>query len=179
MTLERALERLAAYESELAAIQSRFRRSRDSIHIGEGDDGRLHRMVLELRDLFQDLLGQNSYSSMVVSEYNQGVSNFFNSPSFNSVEKIKGIVSAAITRIRENPPILRTPEQSEMPSSVEPSPLIAPERVTLRWLYEHVPYSFWIWFGGLLIAAFALGITAAIKLSLIQQWFGIQVSNVG
>jgi hypothetical protein len=180
MTSDRALERLEAYKQELEAIQSRFRHTRDGVHIGDGDDGRLHQIVLELRDLFNDLLGKNTYSSMVVAAYSEGISNFFNSPSFNSAERIKGVVSAAITRIRENPSVLATPDEQRVPLPIEPPPpLKLPERVTLRWLYEHVPYSLWAWFSGLLLAAFALGITSAIKLSVVQQWFGILCSNVG
>lgn len=177
MTSDRALERLEAYKQELEAIHSRFRRTRDGIHIGDGDDGRLHQMVLELRDLFSDLLGQNTYSSMVVSAYNEGISNFLSSPSFNSVERIKGVVSAAMTRIRENPSLLVMPDKKEVSTPIEQLKL--PERVTLRWLYEHVPYSLWASLVGLLLAAFALGITAAIKLSLVQQWFGVLCSHVG
>ena len=180
MTPDRALERLHAYEQELHGIRSRFRHTRDSVHIADGDDGRLQQMVIELRDLFNDLLGKNSYSSMVVTAYNEGVSNFFNSPSFNSVEKIRGVVSAAITRIRENPSILTVSDQpQETQEMASQQSLQVPDRVTLQWLYKHVPYTLWAWLGGLLIAAFAIGATAAIKLTLVQQWFGVLCPKAG
>ncbi len=174
MTAGRTLERLHAYEQELHGIQSRFRRTRDSISIADGDNGRLQQMVIELRDLFDDLLGKNSYSSMVVAAYNEGISNFYNSPSLNSVEKILSVVSAAITRIRENPSILtiNSPPQEPQEMASQQS-LQVPDRVTLLWLYEHVPYSFWAWLIGLLIASFVVGATAAMKLTLVQQWFGV------
>lgn len=180
MTPDRALERLNAYEEELRSIQSGFRRTRDSIRIGDGDEGRLQQMVIELRDLFDDLLGKNSYSSMVVTAYNEGVSNFFKSPSFNSVERVLGVVAAANTRIRENPSILAvTNPPQELQEMASQQSLQLPDRVTLHWLYKHVPYTLWAWLGGLLIAAFAIGATAAIKLTLVQQWFGVLCSKVG
>lgn len=180
MTPDRALERLHAYEEELHSIQSRFRRTRDSLHIADGDGGRLQQIVIELRDLFDDLLGKNSYSSMVVTAYNEGVSNFFNNPSFNSVERILGVVAAAITRIRENPSILTATNPPQEPQEMaSQQSLQLPDRVTIHWLYKHVPYTLWAWLGGLLIAAFAIGVTAAIKLTLVQQWFGVLCSKVG
>lgn len=36
-----------------------------------------------------------------------------------------------------------------------------PDKVTLKWLWSHVPYSFWIFLISLLVAAFSLGITLA------------------
>jgi hypothetical protein len=137
-------------------------------------------MVIELRDLFDDLLGKNSYSSMVVTAYNEGVSNFLNSPSFNSVERILGVVSAAITRIRENPSILTVSDPPQEPQEMAlQQSLQVPDRVTLHWLYKHVPYTLWAWLVGLLMAAFAIGATAAIKLTLVQQWFGVLCAKAG
>ena len=174
MTVDRALERLHTYEQELHSIQSRFRHTRDSISIAEGDDSRLQQIVIELCDLFDDLLGKNSYSSMVVGAYNEGRNNFYNSPSLNSVEKILGVVSAAITRIRENPSILKLNNPPQEPQEMaSQQPLKIPDRVTLHWLYKHVPYTLWASLVGLLAASFFIGATAAIKLTLVQQWFGV------
>lgn len=36
-----------------------------------------------------------------------------------------------------------------------------PEKVTISWLVQHVPVSFWIWLSGLLAAAFLAGIKVA------------------
>jgi hypothetical protein len=174
MTPDRAIERLQVYEHELHSIQSRFCRTRNEFHIADGDKGRLQQIVIELRDLFSDLLGQNTYSSMVVTAYNEGVTNFFNSPSLNSVERILGVVSAALTRIRENPSILTATTSPQEPYAIaSQKSLQLPDLVTLHWLYKHVPYSLWAWLVGLLIATFAIGVTAAIKLTLVQQWFGV------
>ncbi len=174
MTTDRALERLNAYEQELHNIQLRFRHTRDSISITDSDSGRLQQIVIELRDLFSDLLGKNTYGSMVVDAYNEGINNFHHSPSLNSVKKILGVVSAAISRIRENPSILTINSPSQKPQEMtSQQSLQAPERVTLHWLYKHVPYTLWTWLAGLLAASFLIGATAAIKFSLVQQWFGV------
>ena len=95
MTRDDALRRLAAYEAELRGILSRFVHSRDSISVSSDDSGRLEPIVIELRDLFTDFLGPNDYSAMVVNAYNEGIGNFFHSPSHNCVERLIGIVSAA------------------------------------------------------------------------------------
>ena len=174
MNQDRAIERLKAYELELREIVSRFTRSSSGLHIGGGDAARLHQIVIELRDLFDDLLGKNSYSSMIVSAFNEGLDNFLHSSSLNSVKQIQSIVSAAITWIVENPNLIKSTEMSNPPQQVATQiPLELPERVTLYWLYKNVPYRFWIIFGGSLVAAFAAGTTVALKLAIAQQWFAV------
>lgn len=182
----RAIERLNSYERELQAIRSRFTRTHNAIHIGQGDSSRLHQVVIELRDLFQDLFGRNSYSELIVSTYNEGISNHLASPSLNSVERITNIVSAVVTRVKENPGVLKTvrPEVPLQPDPADPTTqpngsLAVPETVTLRWLYDHVPHSLWLSVLGMLAAAFALGVTAAIKLAIVQQWLGVACSAGG
>ncbi|MGD8938064.1 MAG: hypothetical protein PVJ72_01720, partial [Gammaproteobacteria bacterium] len=39
------------------------------------------------------------------------------------------------------------------------SVLAYPNKVTLAWLYEHAPFGLWLKLGGILFAAFVLGIT--------------------
>jgi hypothetical protein len=53
--------------------------------------------------LFNDTLGQNSYSSQIVGEFYEGISNFVGSPSYKSVENILCVVRAALTRFNRNP----------------------------------------------------------------------------
>jgi predicted nucleotide-binding protein len=94
---------LQRYGTELAAILSRF--SKD-YHIARDDDPKFRQYVRELIDLFNGALGQNSYSSQIAEEANQGVSNFINSPSYKSVENILSVVRAALTRLNRNPDLL-------------------------------------------------------------------------
>jgi hypothetical protein len=177
MTREEAISRLEAYEGEAKSILSRFVNTSDSLSIATGDRGRLEQMIIEIRDLFDDFLGSNSYSSMIVGAYNEGIANYYHSPSYNSVQRIGGIVSAALVRIKGNPDLGKPVQEAviappEPPPAPVALPLEAPEKVTLRWLADHVPISMWIMLGGALFTAFTLGITAA-KLSIIQEWFGI------
>ena len=54
MNRDELIAALEACEVNLAAILSRFTKSRDGIYIDPNDDGRFREMVLELRDLFDD-----------------------------------------------------------------------------------------------------------------------------
>ncbi len=175
MTREEALQRLSQYEAELRAILGRFVHKPGSISIAKDDQSRLEPLVIELRDLFTDFLGPNSYSTMVVNAYNEGVANFYSRPSYNSVERLIGIVSAASVRIKNNPDL---PKQTLAEVATEPKPkeLEVPDKVTLQWLTNHVPVSLWLMVAGMLAASFMLGISAA-KLSIVQEWFNITPSQ--
>ena len=106
MDVDKIVAELKRYESEFAGILLRFTRSRDSIHIGSGDDPLFRQYIHELIDLFNDVLGRNSYSVRIASEFNEGVSNFLGSPSYKSVENILSVVRAALTRFTRNPELL-------------------------------------------------------------------------
>lgn len=106
MDAEQIVAEIKRYETELSGILSRFTRSRDRIHIGRGDDPLFRQYVRELMDLFNDILGQNSYSHQIAGEFNDGVSNFVGSPSYKSVENILSVVRAALTRFARNPELL-------------------------------------------------------------------------
>ena len=175
METQEALDILRQYENELEGILGRFSRTRDGIHIARQDSSRFEQMVVELRDFYDDALGKNSYSSMTVSAFNEGVSNFTGSPSFNSVQRVKGIVSSVITRLERVPDLLTKADVQSASATATQEPLAIPERVTLRWLFNHVPYSYWVAFIGLLFAAFSLGVAATAKLSIVQEWVGIKV----
>ena len=88
MDTDQIIGEVKRYDSELAGILSRFKSDRSGIHIASGDDPIFRQYVHELVDLFNDVLGQNSYSHQIVAEFNEGVSNFVRSPSFKSVENI-------------------------------------------------------------------------------------------
>jgi predicted nucleotide-binding protein len=100
------IEEMKRYESMLAQILSRFKRSRDSIHIGDGDDPLFRQVFHELVDFFNDVFGANSYSYQIAHEFNEGISNYLRSPSYKSVENILSIVRAAATRIERSPELL-------------------------------------------------------------------------
>ncbi len=76
MNNEEIIGEIKRYEATLSAILSRFTRDRDGIRIGDGDDPLLRQIVREVIDLFNDILGPNSYSHQIVGEFNEGVSNY-------------------------------------------------------------------------------------------------------
>lgn len=101
-----ALER---YRTELEGILSRFKKTRDAIHINDKDEGRYRELALELRDLFDDELADGGrHSRPLLAYFNDSVSNFLGSPSFAGVERVKGVVVAALARVQRNPLALRT-----------------------------------------------------------------------
>jgi len=97
---------LKKYETAFADILSRFHHSREGIHIGDGDDPLFRQYVHELVDLFNDMLGPNTYSVQIAKEANEGVSNFYGTPSYKSVENIGSVLRAAVTRFTRNPELL-------------------------------------------------------------------------
>lgn len=106
MNAKQIINEIERYKSELEKILSRFTRTRDDIHIGRGDDPIFRQYVIELKDLFNDILGQNSYSHQIIAEFNEGVSNYVGSPSYKSVENILSVVRATLTRFNRNPELL-------------------------------------------------------------------------
>jgi len=106
VTTEQIIAELKRYEAALAAILLRFTVSRESIFIVPADEPLFRQYVRELADLFNDLLGPNSYSHQIVGEVNDGITNSVGSPSFKTVENILSVVRAAITRFTRSPELL-------------------------------------------------------------------------
>ena len=179
MDAQDALTTLQQYKDELEGILSRFQRTQSGLHSAEGDDARVHQIAIELRDFFNDLLGNNQYGPLVMGEYVQGISNFSGGSSYASVERIKGIVSSVITRVERNPELInKKPEQALTPGPSH-KPLELPQKVTLRWLIDHAPLRLWVSLAGIVLTiaavAFSLGITAVTKLSIVQEWTGVKI----
>jgi hypothetical protein len=164
------VEHLDRYVAELREILSRFKKGDNFIHIADADQPRLQQLVLELRDLFDDAIGRNTYSEMLVDAFNEGVSNIYSSSSYASVERLISITSAARTRAVNNPSFLQVPVT---PQPTAKASLELPDKVTLKWLFNHVPYRFWLALVGIAAASFIAGVTAASRLPVVQQWFGI------
>lgn len=106
MNSEEIIAEIRRYESELEGILSRFSHGRERIHINREDDPLLRQFVRELIDLFNDALGSNSYSSQIRKDFNEGVANYYDTPSYKSVGNILAIVRAAITRFSRSPELL-------------------------------------------------------------------------
>lgn len=102
------VETLERHKGKLDAILSRFKKTRDGIHIGDGDDARLRGIVLELRDIFDDMFVEGSkHSRPLLAFYQESISNFFGSPSYHGVECVRDVVGAATSRVRRNPLALK------------------------------------------------------------------------
>ncbi len=92
---------------------SRFTHSRDSIHIGPGDEPLFRQRVQELADFLHDELVEGEiYKVQIVRYFNEGISNFLGSPSLSSVERIKSALAAILTRMQRNPALLKDGEGS-------------------------------------------------------------------
>ncbi|WP_367849683.1 hypothetical protein [Rhodoferax sp. WC2427] len=104
MQAAEVLEALQKYKVELATILGRFTRTRERISIDSQDNYRLRTITTELVDLLRDHVpGSAQHIRLVTNSYNDGISNFYNSSSYASVEEIRGVVCAVITRIERNP----------------------------------------------------------------------------
>jgi hypothetical protein len=111
-----ALEKIA---DEMAAILSRFKRTREGIWIADGDEARFTGLVLEARDLLaQSILGPaNDFWFKVENARFQGALNFTGSQSYHSVEQAAGIVRSAVIAIRR-----RSARPSGLPPGVSAPP---------------------------------------------------------
>jgi hypothetical protein len=79
-------------------------------------------------------------------------------------EKYDGAVNGAVGAVNKAITLLEV-QIASAPKAVEQEtttlPLAAPEKLTVKWLYEHAPWSFYVWLVGALSAAFTLGFTAS------------------
>ncbi len=157
MTAENLIKELVRYRDELTKIKNRFNRTNSGIHINNEDDPRLRTFVIELMDLINDSISENKYSLLIQRTFNAGISNFLQSPSYKSVEDIISILDSIITRIKRNPELCN-PKKINTPSMKKTLAYPGEDSLTLKWLWQNVPYKFWIWLISLLIASFLLGV---------------------
>ena len=188
MEPDNIINRLSGYTEQLAKLEGQFQHSQEGYFLPEGGDMHLARIVRELRDLYIDALGENDYSSDIERIYRRGRANFLDSPSLQSVQEIRSLVLASVTRFQKNPQILvsgralgqensGTSEGQMAKDKLGPNTTLGvPEYVTLRWLYEHVPYRFWLTLGGLTVSAFMAGV-AVLKMPFVQALIGISCQN--
>ena len=111
MNAEELTAKLEAEKALLERILSRFTHTSDAINIRPDDHHAYRQKIHELRDLLADV-GLIQYSNQIVGFFNEGNTNFFESPSYASVERIIAVIGTVITRVERNPGILRKPGQS-------------------------------------------------------------------
>lgn len=78
--------------------------------------------------------------------------------------------SPVIEETSQTPPCHESPPSTTV-CATRPSPLALPEKVTLGWLWQHVPLSLWFWLIGLVASAFLVGIRVG-QIASIRQLFG-------
>jgi hypothetical protein len=111
MTPEQIIEELERYRSELTGIMSRY----VDYHIQRDDDPKFRTFVLEIHDLLNDSFGKNQYSSLIIQRFNEGITNYTQSPSYKSVEDIISVIDSVITRLRRNPDFYLKKEEPVKP----------------------------------------------------------------
>ena len=75
-----------------------------------------------------------------------------------------GAVQGAIEAVNKAITLLEmqiASESTDTMMDLTTQPLAAPEKLTIKWLYEHAPWSFYAWLFGALSVAFALGFQAS------------------
>jgi hypothetical protein len=92
---------LERYKGELEGILSRFSKTHEGIHIDQNDDARFRELALELRDLFDDdFVNGQRHSRPLLAYFNDSISNYIGSPSYQGVESVKGVVAFSAIRCR-------------------------------------------------------------------------------
>jgi hypothetical protein len=155
MTTENVIKELEQYRAELTSIMERFTRSSSGVHIHREDDPRFRTFVIEIIDLLNDSIGKNQYSRLINQIFNEGISNFLQSPSYKSVEDVVSVLDSVVTRLKRNPELCN-PKKEEVP--IKAKPVEYPEKITLKWLWEHVPAKYYWSFLLILFFVFSLGI---------------------
>lgn len=106
---ENLTQELERYTHIFDGILSRFIQTAEGFDIANGDDILCHDMILQIKDLFEDELDDGPSRSLdIIAAYNYSIDNMFASPSLNGVKRIRGIVAAALARVRRNPKALRS-----------------------------------------------------------------------
>jgi hypothetical protein len=83
MTRDEVIGALESYESELAAILSRFSKSREGIHINATDHPRFKEIVIQVRDLMVDeFVESERHTQPLISYFNDAISTYTGSPFF-------------------------------------------------------------------------------------------------
>jgi hypothetical protein len=110
---------------------------------------RYEEIVIELRDLLKDTFDPDDYAILIIKAYEEGTKLDRYSPSLESVTTIMTLTKAAVVRIKNNAEIIN-PKAG----------LAAPEKVTLAWLWKHVPVKLVCAALGTLGSVFMLGVGA-------------------
>ena len=108
---EKIVELLGSYSQEIDNMLSRFTRSRNGLHINRNDGNRFRNIVNEVTDLLKDHVLDSKNSVLKIQcYYREGIANFTSSPSYASLEEVKGVIDSLIVRIEQNPSLCALPQ---------------------------------------------------------------------
>jgi hypothetical protein len=175
---------LLEYQKSFEEIISRFIRTSDGIHINKEDDQPYRRKVIELIDVLNDNLGSNSYSTMIANHFNEGISNFYESPSYASVQRIISVVGAVVTRVSRNPELVGFKTEESKKDHTEgmtvESPILEPDKLPLSWFFRKLSWRGWITLIGLVLGLtggiFIAGIHTG-QISFVREFLGEHVEH--
>ena len=113
-----------------------------------------HKTLLEWIDKVAPLLKYNNehYSLFMNTALKVSIPNISSHTAIPCLNIMKSVVNRAITELEND---IKSPQDAKKDT------LKYPDKITLKWLWTHVPYRFWFVLIGLLITAFSLGITFA------------------
>jgi predicted nucleotide-binding protein len=115
MEREDLIKELQAYKAQFEGILERFSRKADGFNIGQSDDPIYRQIALEIRVLLQEELPGTSYAALISGHFREGISNYLHTPSYASVQRIIGVVGAAITHLKRNPEIVSKTTKTSLP----------------------------------------------------------------
>jgi len=155
-----AIDRIDQYIAQITEIYDGFVHTARGINIGRGDQERLQRLVMEMRDFLGLRQGLHTYSREIVGHYQEGRRNWLESSSLASVAAIRADLGAARQRVVDSPEAAapRTPPKEEKDAVPAQADL---EKVTRRRLFDHVPLKLWAGLVALLAATFMAGVWVA------------------
>jgi len=133
MDFKKILKILKDYREDFNNILSRYTHTSDGIHMKSSDRSSYEKNIIELKDFINDILGKNKYVYEIEKAYIDGLDNFLGSPSYRSVEQIKCIIDALITRIQRNKDIVKKKEKKNNKRIIKENVFIIHGKDEARW----------------------------------------------
>jgi len=160
MDHDKIINILEKTKKNLEQIITRFSKSSSGLLINIDDEKTYRTIIIETCDLLNDYLGTNKYSYMIGEHYRNGFTGFLNTPNIHSIECVISVINSTITRFRRNPNLPEKLKNNNKDCNAETS-LNCPEKVTVKWLIDNVPYRYYVSFVVLLFTAFLFGVEFA------------------
>jgi len=132
------LRLLNDYKKSFNEILRNFKKDSAGLWIHQDDDPIYRQKVQEVIDLINDTIGDKTYGINIINQFSDGLSNFYQSPSFKSVENISGIIGALIKRVERNPELLNRNIKIEKVKNKDNKSIDIPDKITLKWLLNNI-----------------------------------------